>query len=123
MGNWNRKIGNWGEDIAVTFLEQNGYSIIKRNYRTPYGEIDIIARQKKSVVFIEVRTKTGSGYGSPEESVTSVKKEHMRASALYYLQTHDDMPQEWRIDFVAVELSPDGKPSRIELIENAVSDE
>ena len=47
----------------------------------------------------------------------------MRASALHYLQTHDDMPQEWRIDFVAVELNQDGKPSRIELIENAVSDE
>ncbi|MBI4284231.1 MAG: YraN family protein [Chloroflexi bacterium] len=115
--------GILGEKLAKDFLKKRGYRILETNYRCPHGEIDIVARHKDSLVFIEVRTKTSLEFGSPEESITSTKKARMRATALYYQQTHDGLPQSWRIDLVAVELNQQGKPSRVELIENAVGDE
>ncbi|MFC2020965.1 YraN family protein [Chloroflexota bacterium] len=118
-----RDTGILGEKLARDFLKKRKYRILETNYRCPHGEIDIIARQKDTLVFVEVRTKTGREFGSPEESITFTKKEHLRATAYHYLQTHDDLPQSWRIDFIAVELTPEGKPSRIELIENAVGGE
>jgi len=115
-----RDTGILGEKLARDFLKKHKYKILETNYRCPQGEIDIIARQKKTLVFIEVRTKTGRDFGSPEESITSAKKEKMIATAYHYQQSHSDLPELWRIDFVAVDLTPEGKPLRIELFENAV---
>jgi putative endonuclease len=70
---------------------------------------------------IEVRTKKSLEFGTPEESITSAKMGKLRNVAARYLQTHDNLPSLWRIDVVAIELDPKGKPSRIELIESAVS--
>ena len=115
--------GNLGEKLARDYLKKKGHRVIETNYNCPHGEIDIISRKKDTLVFTEVRTKTGKGFGSPEESVTEVKKERLRSSSLHYIQTHKDLPESWRIDFIAVELTPEGKVTRIELIENAVGDE
>jgi len=112
--------GRLGEKLAKDFLKKRGYHIWQTNYRCPEGEIDIIAKHKDYLVFIEVRTKTGLNFGSPEESVTQAKKEKMIATALYYRQQHDNLPPLWRIDFVAVRLDQKKKSSLIELIENAV---
>jgi len=116
-----RETGIMGEKLARDFLAERGYKILESNYRCPHGEIDIIARDEESLVFIEVRTKTSHEFGSPEESITAAKKEKLRDTAYHYQQTHDDLPQSWRIDFVAVELDARGKPSRIELFQNAVT--
>ncbi|MBM3120154.1 MAG: YraN family protein [Chloroflexi bacterium] len=116
-----RELGAIGEKLAKDFLKKKGYRIDETNFRCREGEIDIIARKKDYLVFVEVRTKTSAGFGSPEESVTSAKKEKLIASALAYLNSHKDLPESWRIDFVAVELDQNGKATRIELIENAVS--
>ncbi|MCK4262558.1 MAG: YraN family protein, partial [Dehalococcoidia bacterium] len=86
------------------------------------GEIDIIARHKDFLVFVEVRTKSSLEFGTPEESITQSKKEKLIASALTYIGEHENLPPSWRIDVVAVELDPKGKASRIELIENAITD-
>ncbi len=118
-----RDTGILGEKLAKDFLKKRGYRIMETNYRCSEGEIDIIAKHKDSLAFIEVRTKTSLEFGSPEESITSAKKGRMRAAALHYQQTHNNLPPSWRIDMVAVELNQKGKPSRIELIENAVGDE
>lgn len=118
-----RETGILGEKLAKDFLKKQGYRILETNYRCPQGEIDIIARHKDFLVFIEVRTKTSLELGSPEESITPAKKEKMRATAFQYRQTHNNLPSLWRIDVVAVELAPKGKLSRVELIENAVGDE
>ena len=118
-----RETGILGEKLAKDFLKKRGYHIFETNYRCPEGEIDIIAKQRDYLVFIEVRTKRSLEFGSPEESITPAKKERMRAAAGYYRQAHQNLPQLWRIDVVAVELNQKGKPSRIELIENAVGDE
>jgi len=115
-----RDTGIRGEELAQDFLKKRGYRILETNYRCPEGEIDIVARHKDTLVFVEVRTKSSRGFGLPEESVTPTKKERLRAAAARYQQTHDGLPQLWRIDFVAVELDRNGVLTRIELIENAV---
>lgn len=118
-----RNTGILGEKLAQDFLKKRGYRVLETNYRCPHGEIDIVARHKDFLVFIEVRTKTSQEFGSPEESITSAKKERMKTTALHYQQAHDNLPPLWRIDVVAVELDPKGKLARIELIENAVGGE
>ena len=115
--------GILGEKLAADFLEKRGYQIIETNYRCPEGEIDIVARHGDFLVFVEVRTKRSLEFGRPEESITPAKKERLRAVASRYQQAHDNLPQSWRIDVVAVELNQKGKPSRIELIENAVGED
>jgi len=114
--------GILGEKLAKDFLKKRGYRILETNYRCPQGEIDIVAKRKDWLVFIEVRAKKSLEFGSPEESITPVKKERMRATAAHYQQTHSKLPLLWRIDVVAVELDQSGKPLRIELIENAVTE-
>jgi len=118
-----RNTGILGEKFARDFLKKRGYRILETNYRSHHGEIDIVARQKNCLVFIEVRTKTSLEFGTPEESITRTKRNRMRTAAFNYLQEHAELPQAWRIDFVAIELNQKGKPSRIELIENAVGEE
>jgi len=116
-----QELGATGEKLARDFLKKKGYKIRDGNYRCREGEIDIVAQKKDCLVFVEVRTKSSAGFGSPEESVTSAKKEKLIASALSYLSQHQNLPESWRIDFVAVELDQNGKAKRIELIENAIS--
>lgn len=115
-----RDTGILGEKLARDFLKKRGYRVIESNYRCAEGEIDIVAGQRDYLVFIEVRARKSRNFGSPEESVTPAKKERLRNAAARYRQEHDNLPQAWRIDFVAVELDRKGKPTRIELIENAV---
>ncbi len=117
-----REVGILGEKLAKDFLKKRGYRITETNYRCPEGEIDIIAKHGDYLVFIEVRTKTTREFGSPEESITPAKRQKMRATAAYYQQTHHNLPPLWRIDVVAIELNQKRKPSRIELIENAVGE-
>jgi putative endonuclease len=113
--------GKLGEKLACSALKKKGYRIIETNYRCRQGEIDIVARQNDCLVFIEVRTKTGKAFGSPEESVTVQKKQRLVTTAMDYLNSHRDLPENWRIDFVAVDLDPlTNKATRIEIIENAV---
>ena len=102
-----RDTGILGEKLASDFLKGRGYLI----------------KHKDSSVFIEVRTKKSLKFGSPEESITKAKKERMIATAWHYRQTHDNLPPSWRIDVVAIELDEKEKISRIELIENAISED
>jgi len=118
-----KDVGNLGEKLARDFLKKRGYRILETNYRCPEGEIDIVARDKDTLAFVEVRTKTSLEFGSPEESITAAKKGRLRATAGYYRQAHGSSPPFWRIDFVAVELNRKGEPLRIELIENAVGED
>jgi putative endonuclease len=117
-----RETGALGENLACEFLGNNGYSIVERNFRCPGGEVDIIARLKDQLVFVEVRTKSSRFFGTPEESITPAKMEKLRNVAAYYWQSRPNLPESWRIDVVAIEMNGQGKVSRIELIENAVSD-
>ena len=113
----NQRIGKWGEDIAAEYLTQHNYAIINRNVRTPYGEIDIIARQGDITIFIEVKTRTSNKMGLPEESITARKREHMLAAADHY--TMENEIDHWQIDVIAIEGKPGMQPV-ITYFENAI---
>ena len=115
-----RELGIHGEKIAQDFLEKNGYKIIETNYRSPEGEIDIIAQTGDTLVFVEVRTKKSRGFGTPEESITPVKMKRLNAVATHYSQNRENLPLAQRIDVLAIQMEKSGKISRIELIENAI---
>lgn len=105
--------------MAVAQLEERGYIVRERNWHCPAGEIDIVAEDGDCLVFVEVRTRRGCEYGTPEESVTPVKQAKLMEVAQTYLQEHP-WDGDWRIDVVAVEMSSRGKLLRVELIQNAV---
>ena len=81
----NKTIGRLGETLACEYLLNNGYEIIKRNYNTKRGEIDIIARYKNALVFIEVKTRSNLNFGQPVEAITKKKQVHMLNTIKYYL--------------------------------------
>lgn len=97
-----------GEDAAVRFLEENGFKILKRNYRFERAEIDIIAQDGEELVFVEVKTRRSNFYGAPEDAVTEEKQEQIRAAAEGYLYQHDIDNRPCRFDIVAIEFK-DGK--------------
>jgi putative endonuclease len=115
-----KETGQLGEKLAQHFLKKKGYLILETNCRCGKHEIDIVARQKDCLVFIEVRTKSNLDYGNPEESITVNKMRHMERAAFHYLQSHNKMSDLWRVDMVAVELDASNQPVRIEIIENAL---
>ena len=113
----NQHIGKWGEDKAADHLNHCGYKIIARNVRTPYGEIDIIAKQSDITIFVEVKTRTSNKMGLPEESITPRKREHMLAAADHYAAENEI--DHWQIDVIAIEGKPGSEP-KITYFENAI---
>lgn len=95
------KLGEKGEGLAVKFLKKKGYKIIKQNYKTPIGEIDIIAKDKKFLVFIEVKTRDSIEYGLPFEAVNNAKKRKIANVALLYLKRLREIPP-CRFDVVSI---------------------
>jgi putative endonuclease len=115
-----RETGAFGEKLACDFLARNGYDIVETNFRCPEGEIDIVARREDTLVFVEVRSKTGREFGRPEESITPVKMARLRTAAARYAESRPGLPESRRIDVIAIEMDRRGRARRIELIENAV---
>lgn len=116
--NHNQRVGKWGEEIATEYLAKRGYEIIARNARTPYGEIDLIAKQDEVIIFVEVKTRTSDKMGLPEESITPRKREHMISAAEHYAAEHEI--DRWQIDVIAIEGKPGSAP-KITYFENAIS--
>lgn len=117
MTHHNQRIGAWGEEVAAAWLAERGREILARNIRTPYGEIDIIARQGEVTVFIEVKTLTSSRNLLPEQQITNRKREHMLNAAQHYAAEHTI--DRWQIDVIAVEGKPGSTP-QVTHFENAV---
>lgn len=113
-----KQIGRQGEDIAATFLTNKGYHLIARNWRCPSGELDLIATDGDTLVFVEVRSRSGSRFGLAEESITPAKQARLITLAQTYLQETATLTPRWRIDVIAVQMGP-GLP-QINHIENAV---
>ena len=108
MTKYKKEIGAWGENIAADWLAEQGYQIIARNVRTPYGEIDIIAQQGDVTVFVEVKTLTSSREFFPEKNITPKKLQHMLNAAQYYTAEHEI--DHFQIDAIAVEGKPGSTP-------------
>jgi putative endonuclease len=115
-----KRLGDAGEEIATRELVRRGYVVRERNWRCPEGELDIVAEQGEALVFVEVRTRRGDRFGTPEESITLAKRAHLIAAAQAYLQAHSLQDRDWRIDVVAVEMSDRGQLQRVDVIENAI---
>jgi putative endonuclease len=113
-----RQTGRQGEDIAASFLTGKGYRIIARNWRCPVGELDLVMADKETMVFVEVRTRSGLRFGPAEESITPAKRMRLIELAQTYLQESTAPGVSWRIDVVAVQLGQ-GLPE-VKHIENAV---
>jgi putative endonuclease len=110
--------GMVGEELAAGFLAARGYKILLKNFETPLGEIDLIARHKQTLVFVEVKTRASLEKGVPAESVTAHKRRQMVKNAYLYLKRYGILDMPCRFDVVSVLMMPGQKP-RIELIENA----
>lgn len=112
-----------GEDIASEYLLRNGYKIIERNFRKRYGEIDVVALDPSAgsgqevLVFVEVKTRTSDQFGNPLEAITPWKLRSLVRSAQYYKLINPKLPEQLRIDAVAVTLVGD-KLFHIELVKN-----
>ena len=114
-----KRLGDAGEEMAARELTRRGYTVRERNWRCPEGELDLVAEQDGALVFVEVRTRRGDRFGTPEESITPVKRAHLIASAQAYLQAHS-LDCDWRIDVIAIEMSSRGELLRVDVIENAI---
>ena len=109
--------GKEGEKIAVAYLKKNGYRIIEINFRCSIGEIDIVAKEKDDLVFIEVKTRKSIELGYPEQAVGIRKQKKMSQLALWYLQKRKIANTNARFDVVAVTLIPE--KNEVRLIKNA----
>ncbi len=118
--NARKSLGAFGESAAVKFLKDKGCEIVATNYRCRYGEIDIVAKDDYQLVFVEVRTKKGHSFGTPEESVATKKQSRMVSAAQTYLQEKGLESSDWRIDVIAIEVDSKYKVRRIDVVQNAV---
>ena len=117
MLNPNQKLGKRGESQAARQLKKQGYKILQQNYRSRLGEIDIIARDKKTLVFVEVKARSSSGYGHPKSAVTQAKQRKISITALGYLKETGQTRAKARFDVVTV-LGAGPNP-QIEVVKNA----
>ncbi len=118
-----KNLGESGERVAALLLESRGYQILTRNYRTRTGELDLVAKDSDGLAFIEVRTRRGDDYGTPEESLTPRKRARLVALAYQYLQAHPAYADcAWRIDLVAIQLDRAHRLARVDVIKGAVED-
>lgn len=107
-------LGRRGEALAAEVLGRHGFTVVAQNWHCPEGEVDLIAQRSGELYFVEVRTRRGSAYGSPEESVTPRKRARMEAVARRYLCEHvPDDEIAWHLSLVAVAMDPTGKLQRI----------
>ena len=110
-------VGKRGEELAAAYLAKVGYKIIERNYRCVFGELDIVAEEGDSIVFIEVKSRRSAAYGDPQLAVDFRKQKKISMAALDYLEKKRQHNRNARFDVVAVKLLPAG--TTIELIKNA----
>lgn len=115
-------IGILGEDIAESFLRSKRYDILSRNFHSRYGELDIVAQDGSTLVFVEVKTRIGDSYGLPQYAITKKKIHDITMCGQYYSLLHPALPKSLRIDVIAIRLDPESKqPRSIEHFSNITS--
>lgn len=116
-----QQLGKWGEERARIYLERKGVKILDSNFRTPYGELDLIGLEDSQVVFFEVKTRSSDSFGFGEQSITRVKQQHLIDSAEVYIQKHPHLGEDWRIDAIVIDGNPSRKKNIIRWFKNAIS--
>ena len=113
-----QEIGRIGEDIAEIFLKKKGFELLARNFWKPWGEIDVVARKKNVIHFIEVKTsQTSSGYRG-EENVHEKKLQRLERTIYSYLSQYDLEDDEWQLDVIAVALDVAEKKASVKWLQN-----
>lgn len=105
-----KALGDFGESVAASYLEAAGMVVLERNYRCAFGEIDLVVRDRSTLVICEVKTRSSTAYGSPIEAVTSRKAHRLRRLAAHWLAEHEMNPSGVRIDVVSVLIPGKGAP-------------
>jgi putative endonuclease len=116
-----KELGELGERLAAEHLQAKGYSIRERNFRTAAGEIDIVAEGAGVLAFVEVKCRRGAVMGTAAEALTTAKQRRMVQMAEAYGQAREDLPEQWRIDLIAIDFERDGRLASIVHYENAVT--
>jgi putative endonuclease len=116
------EFGRWGEDHAALHLQGLGYEVVARNWRSEYGELDLVTRQEGAWVFVEVKARRSDKFGTAEEAITPAKKRHLLEAAQAYLAEHELEGVTWRIDVVTITVwEGDYSHPVVEVYPNAVS--
>ncbi len=95
------RLGRWGEEVAIAFLRKKGYSIIRQDWRSGHRDIDIVARQGNTVVFVEVKTRANREFGNPEDAVNHQKRENLRRAINHYVKSHK-LSNPLRFDIISI---------------------
>src|SRR3989304_7061546 len=111
------RTGKAGEEIAVRHLQKLGYRILERNYRCPVGEIDIVAKDKDTIVFVEVKSRKTEEFGDPGLAVGATNQRPLSLISMYYLAQKPPLQGDCRFDVVAIKILPSG--TEVTLIQNA----
>jgi putative endonuclease len=114
-----RDLGSTGERLAIKLLKKKGYKVLEKNFRSKFGEIDIVGLDKDTLVFIEVKTRWTREYGPPEEAVTPRKIRSIIKTGQYYKLLHPEQPEALRIDVVTIDFFKKNGETR--LIKNVTS--
>ncbi|MEK7081816.1 MAG: YraN family protein [Patescibacteria group bacterium] len=116
-----QKIGQLGEDVAVRFLMKQGYEIIDRNFTKKCGELDIVAKNKDKIHFVEVKTVSCENFYRPEENVSPRKLKRMaRAIQIYMVQKRVSYETDWQTDIITVILDPTNKTAKVNVLKNII---
>ena len=116
------QVGQAGEEAVALYLSKRGFKVIERNwYAEQWGELDIVAVKNQTLYFIEVKARLSNQFGNPEEAVTRSKQAALKRTALFYSQTHPELPEAFQVDVYSVILDPVTlELKEIELFEDAV---
>ena len=113
-----REIGKLGEDLASTYLQKQGFTLIDRNFTTHWGELDIVAHKDRKIYFVEVRTKIGGSKGKPYESITYRKLQNLKRSINLYLLKKDYKTYKLCLSVISIQLNADKSVDTIKFFEN-----
>ena len=116
-------LGQLGERLAAEHLRAKGYTIREQNFRTAAGEIDIVAEGAGVLAFVEVKCRRGAAMGTAAEALTPAKQRRLVQMAEAYGQAREDLPEQWRIDLIAIDFERDGRLASVVHYENAVTAE
>lgn len=116
----NRSVGDNAETLACTYLSQNGYKVIERNFQIRGGEIDIVAREGEILIFVEVKARYSHKYGLPEESITYFKIKALKKTALFYITKIKWGNNPYRFDLLTIDYTNRGRSPEINLIKNII---
>lgn len=119
MKNYNKNIGDYGEDIGITLLKEKGYYILDRNFRNKYGEIDVICKFKDMIIFVEIKSRYNSSFGKPSEAVTYSKQKKIINICKYYIYKNKLFNYNCRFDVIEIYFNTKNDLSNIIHIEDA----